>query len=235
MASSRRHRLAHCRRRYLAVVIRDATRELVVGRIGSGKTTRALELTGGRPRVVAWDPLGQYPREHGFSRADSLVQVLGQLSRRWAKSFKIAYVPQGDPVAALHGLSVLLWEAQAHYEDGRDPRKLTLIAEELNLGFPSHALPKGQRGFRKLTLQGRHRGVDIVGVTQRPADIGAAFRGQVSRTYILPLEDEIEIAWALRKIGRERNAELRALKPHHYFEYSEGEVKKGKNRRRRKY
>ncbi|MCG8696312.1 MAG: hypothetical protein MI806_34265 [Minwuiales bacterium] len=208
---------------------------MITGRRGSGKTTQVQQRLRGRRRIVVFDPVDEYGRDHRFGRADTLRGVLKRLKAGWSRGFKIAYVPRGDPVKALHGLSMVIWQAQQPYADGRDRRKITLVAEELNLGFPATQLPKDLGGFRLLTLQGRHRGVEIVGVTQRPAEISATFRGQVSDTWVFPLGEEIDIQRVLKQIGRKHETVLRHLRDHHFIKYSGGQVTFGKNPRRRKY
>lgn len=210
--------------------MKDAGRLAVYGRSGSGKTTRVKALLKGRRRVVVFDPMDEYGRLPGFKGARSLSAVLELLKKGWRSGFKIAYVPAGDFPAKLHHLAKLLWQAQAPYAAGDDTRKLTFIVEELSLGYPSARLPRGLDKMDQVILQGRHRGLEVIGVTQRPAEISATFRGNANEAYILALGDELDHARVLRSIGKEHEAKLRALQPHEFLHWKDNKIKKGKNK-----
>lgn len=157
----------------------------VCGRRGSGKTTLARRLLGDRRRVVVFDPLGEWCTFSAFrgGRADTLVELRELLKRRW-HSFRVAYVPEGDLVAQLDGLARFLWEAQAPYPACGT---LALVIDEANLGIPNQRLRAGLAGMSKLTLQGRHRGVALLAISQRPALVSVDFRGSAHRTFAFAL------------------------------------------------
>lgn len=201
----------------------------VWGRRGSGKTTCVKALLKVRPRVICFDPMRDYAPGGRWRRADTLGGVLDHLKATWHGSFRISYVPPGDHVAALSRLADLCWQAQAPYDEGRDTRQLTLVVEEMNLSCPSYPLPREYQGFSRAVLQGRHRGIEIIGVSQRPALVSKDFRAQLTESYVLPLADVDDQAAILRQIGRQHADQLRALKPHHYIRFAEGEVSTGRN------
>lgn len=211
---------------------KDARCIAVYGRRGSGKTTLVKGLVKSSNRLVVFDPMGEYARLSAFCRAVSVGGVLAYLKNGWRGGFRIAYDVPGQYLARLHALSELLWQAQAPYDAGVDARKLTLVVEEMNLAYPASGLARDQDAFTRLVLQGRHRGIEVVGVTQRPALVSPNFRGNVAETYVFPLEDEIDVAVMLRKIGRAREAELRALRDFHYLWLAQGRVEPGRVRAR---
>ena len=209
---------------------KDARCTAVYGRRGSGKTTLVKGLIKSSDRLVVFDPMGEYARAPGFRRAVSVAGVLVHLKSGWGRGFRIAYDAGGAYINRLHSLSLLLWQAQEPYDRGADRRKLTLVVEEMNLGYPASGLPRGQDAFTRLVLQGRHRGIEVVGVTQRPALVSANFRSNVAETYVFPLEDEIDVAVILKKIGRAREADLRALRDFTYLRLAQGRVEAGRVR-----
>lgn len=210
-------------------MIADARCVFVTGRRGSGKTTYIQHAIEAAPRAICFDPVGQYAREFRWPLARDLQQLNALVGERWRwrAPWRIAYTPDGaaSPVIELHKLSVYLWHVMLPYERGRDRRKLALIVEEMNLSLPVYALPEDRRGFQRLILQGRHRGLELFGVTQRPALVSADFRSAAAETIIFPLGVEDH---GYR--GARFRAQIAALRPHEYVRFGDdGTVTTGKN------
>lgn len=203
----------------------------IYGRRGSGKTTLVKQLVGDRPRLVVFDPMGEYARTAGFRRVASVAGVLAQLKAGWGSGFRIAFDVQGDYAEQLHSLAVLLWQAQEPYDAGRDCRPITLVVEEMNLGYPATSQRRNLDGFTHACLQGRHRGLEVIGVTQRPALVHPNFRGNAAVSYIFALEDEGDVAVMLKKLGRKHDAQLRGLADFAYLRIEAGQVSVGQVRR----
>lgn len=212
-------------------MMKDAKCIALYGRRGSGKTTKARALMRGYSRVIVFDAVGEFAREAGFTSALERRDLWAAVKTRWRKGWKIAYQPggSGDFAGELHRLSDQLWRVMAGYESGAYPHKVLLVVEEANLAFPSERLPADKRGFLRLVLQGRHRGIEIMAITQRPALIHPDFRGNVSETFCFALEDENDKRVIERKIGRDGGQVLRSLPNHSYLQIAGGDYKKGKN------
>jgi len=208
--------------------MKDAACTAVFGMRGSGKTTRAKILIGQSRRVVVFDPMGEYS-QRGFFRCTSLIQVRDRLKAGWRAGFKIAYVPRGDYPRMLHGLAYLLHHAQAPYWQGRDRRKILLVVEEMNLGYPASKLPAAYFGMSRITLQGRHRGIEIVGISQRPALVSADFRGSVAETFVFPLATGHDFKAIAEIYGRRHDVVLKALVTHNFIHFAAGKARAGKN------
>ncbi len=213
------------RRGPAAVSSKDADCIFVTGRRGSGKTTYVQRAVGA-PRVIVFDPLGQYAREFGWPLADNLKSLHRVVAERWRSPapWRLALTVAGDLELELHSLSVYLWHAMAPYERGRDRKKILLIVEEMNLSVPAHALRKDRRGFMRLVLQGRHRGIAIIGVSQRPALVSADFRSSAAATVIFPLGVEDQ-----GYMGARFRGELAGLTPHHFVRFADGAATRGEN------
>lgn len=203
--------------------MRDAPCISIYGRRGSGKSTRAKALIERARRVVTFDPMGEYVRDLGFTACQTVADIRAAMKAD-PRGFRAALVPAGDFPRRLHNLAAFLWEAQA----GRASR-LTLVVEEANLGLPNTKLPAGLDGMMRLTLQGRHREIAILAISQRPALVSADFRGQVSEMYIFALPSALDLQVIGREIGREHEAAIRALQPHEYIHVAAGQVRKGRN------
>lgn len=206
-------------------MIKDAELFLVVGRRGSGKSTLTKGLLKGRPKVVVFDPRNEYGAASGWTVAYTRTEVLKAMKRNWARGFHIAYVPEaGNEIEALHKLTLICWAAQSPYEDGRDTRKLTLVIEEADLSYPATALPRDLSGMQRVVNQGRHVGIEVIAVTQRPALISRNFRGNVATSYVFPLADEDDQIAVLKKLGSAWKERLRTLANHHCLMCRDGQV-----------
>lgn len=205
----------------------DAELVAICGRRGSGKTTLAKHLIRSARKLVAFDPMAEYGSARGWMRVEDRKGLLDAMRRRWHQGFKIAYTPAADHMAALHYTCDLIWRAQSVYIDA-DPRPLTLVIEEANLSLPNRPLPASRQGALRCTLQGRHRGIEIVAVTQRPALLNADFRANAARLYVFPLAYADDIDAVARIVGREHREALRTLKPFHYLAVENGSIRPGR-------
>lgn len=211
-------------------MIKDAARTLVCGASGSGKTTRVKALLQGQTRVVAFDPLDEYRRAGRWSHCETMKAVKDAMIRGWGRGFKIAYVPPaGAEPLALHQLSAFLTMAQRPYFEGRDARQITFIVEEMNLSFPVASLPSNLNGFPNICSRGRHSGINVLGVTQRLAEINTRFRGNTTSAYFFRQGDHTDAATAARMVGPQYRSALLALPDHEYLHFAAGQVTRGRN------
>jgi hypothetical protein len=211
--------------------VTDARCIFVAGMRGGGKSTKVQSLIAGASRVVCFDPTGQYSRParargYAWPRASSLAELHTFAASHWGYStWRVALTVAGDYPAELHKLSTYLWHAMQPYESGRDRKKLVLVVEEMDLGAPNQKLPKGMGGFQQLTLQGRHRGIEIIGVTQHAAMVPLWFRINCPDRYLFPLGIEDQGI-----LGARHRAAIERLRPHEFLHFGEGgTVTAGKN------
>jgi len=210
-------------------VIKDAKCTAIFGRRGSGKSTLTRRLIVDCFRLVVLDPMREYGGK-GWQQVTTLDQLHRAVKRGWQAGFRVSYTPAGDLIDALNALSRYLWAAQAPYDHGRDRRKLTLVVEEMNLAFPNHALPPGKNAFLQLILQGRHRGIEIIGVSQAPALLSTNFSRNCADLYIFPLGLGDDRTVIERQIGKQHGASVAALTPHKFLHVTEsGTVESGAN------
>lgn len=155
----------------------------IYGSTGSGKSTLAKALLKGRPKVVVFDPMGEY-RGRGWTVCRDIAGARRAMVAQWSKSaIRVSLsCPEGDEKTAA-ALANLCWQAQANFP--RDPRPLTLVLEEANLAYPNRQnLPPG---LKRATLQGRHRGINLLVITQRPALVSTDLRGQATQINVFQL------------------------------------------------
>lgn len=140
-----------------------------IGATGSGKGVSVREhLKAAKPaRLVVWDPLREYGQ---FGR---YVTNIPDLCKALAsQKFAVCFWP-GDKVEDFAAKFDLF--CRAVFSAGN----CTVHIEELaDVTTPSHAPPS----WRRISKQGRHRGLRVIAATQRPADCDKAFLSGV--TYI---------------------------------------------------
>ena len=203
----------------------DAEHIGVWGRTKSGKTTLTKTLIKGRSRVVIFDPMGEY---EGV-QVEALPAMVEAIADRWGGSFQVAYRPPdfGDPVAHLDAFAEIVRAVQKPYQLGEESRSLTVVVDELAMTFPN--VRRASSAFGGLCSRGRHYGIELIGTSQRMADVGTVFRGNTSCDYFLPLRAAVDVGAATDLIGREHVAALRALQNHEYLCFKGGELTRGKN------
>lgn len=133
-----------------------------IGATGSGKGVSIREhLKAERPaRLVIWDPLREYGQ---FGQYVSTIPDLCKAMA--APAFAVCFWP--GPEVEKFGPRFDLF-CRAVFSAGN----CTVHIEELaDVTTPSHAPPS----WRRITKQGRHRGLRVIAATQRPADCDKAF------------------------------------------------------------
>lgn len=188
------------------------------GRRGTGKTTLARRLVEPWRRLVVWDPLGEWSRFRGVSPVEDLPGLLGQLKRHWLRGFRLA-IP-GDEPEHLDGLARLIWAAQAPFP--RCP-PMALVVDEANMGLPVQQLRRGLKGMSRLVLQGRHRGVAVLAISQRPALVSLNVRANAHRTIAFALPAPQDRRALAAQLGRAAD-QLGQLPDFHCLEETNGRV-----------
>ncbi len=138
--------------------------EAYIGASGTGKGVSInRRLAALKPkRLVIYDPRDEYEAQAQAVR--SLPELVKVCAKKGA--FRVRYVPAGNvkPMDAFGMVCDLVFAAG----------DLVFVAEELSdVTTPSFAPPS----WRRLTTQGRHRGLHILGAAQRPSLIDKTFLG----------------------------------------------------------
>lgn len=205
-------------------MIKNAELSLVVGRRGSGKSTKVKSMIAHKSRVIVFDPQDEYS-EAGFTHGKTGDLLRAYLAERWDGEFRAAYVPPANrETMALDVLAKFILQIQEPYRADQDDRQITLVIEEMNLGYPVQALPAHLDGMARICNQGRHYGVNVIGVTQRPALVSTTFRGNISEAFIFPLSWGEDKGAMLQMLGREHADQLNQLLDYHCLHWRNGQV-----------
>jgi DNA helicase HerA-like ATPase len=206
----------------------------IYGRRGSGKSTLAKSLIKPMKRVIVFDTLGEYVRELGYERCETVSHIRDGMRAGWKRGFRLALVPGGALPERFHNLAAFVWDARAPYDGDRDLDHLTVVVEEANLAIPNRQFPSGKDGALRLALQGRHRGIGLITVSQRPALVNADVRSQAGTVYFFGLTDPLDCGAVDAFAGRGWGRKARELEPHAYLKVDNGLITLGSNALSRK-
>ncbi|TAL03671.1 MAG: hypothetical protein EPO08_03515 [Rhodospirillaceae bacterium] len=211
---------------------KTAYQVLISGGKGTGKSTLADLLMRSHRRSFVFDLMGEYPAK-GFSVARSHADVLRLVKAGWRRGFRIAYVPSGgDKRVELSNFAELICKIQRPYfdtPDGSTPPipKVLLTVEEMRWSYPNGTQ---EPGFATICTLGRHYGIDVIGTTQRIAEVSTNFRGTSDVQFFFAQHDHTDHSTIAKMIGRRHVPALQSLKPHEYLRVFRGQVERGRNR-----
>lgn len=174
----------------------------IIGRKGSGKSTKLRELLRYCPRWVAFDPM----RDHGELAAGNVFESIGSLARflswsRGQQAFAGVYVPKDDPAEAIEEAAPLV------YARG----DLCFVCEEVPLytqaGYVSPL-------FGRLIRTGRHRRLDIAWTAQRAAEVPKTLTSLTDVWVLFSQTEPKDLAALAERCGRDVADRVAALRPH---------------------
>lgn len=198
----------------------EGKRVFVAGQSGSGKSVLARSLISDHSRVLIFDPKNETAWRDGAEVIRHFAQLRTFLLDMGDGNFRAYYQPEtGREIARLSSLSTLLMKWQVGHNAGKINRPVTLVVEEMAAAFPLH-MPAGPTGFQDLVRMGRSYGVSVVGIAQRPAEVNATFRGNLSAGFAFRFSftnDRKAIAYAFQDEAVE--AEIANLPQYHYIAF----------------
>lgn len=157
---------------------------LVFGKRGSGKTTLVKELLKKHDRYIVIDKLGEYP---GVIVSNEMQAL--RIMRKKPEDFKII-IRLEEPRPQLFDILYCVTD-------------YLLVVEELSFFCSSHKIDKG---LFSIMAYGRHRGIDFIGVTQRPAQMNPLIRTQADTVYSFkmcePIDQKYLEAYGLKNLEK---------------------------------
>lgn len=193
----------------------------IFGKSGCGKSTFAKQTIKTINRLIVYDPLGEYQNEGCV-----VVRNVSELLRAARSNhFKIAYQPgiEANHVKELAAVAKTVFLIQKPYSEGRNYPQITLLIEEMSQSVPNFT-SGDTMVMQNVANMGRHAGINLIGISQRPANVNTTFRGCLIDTYYFALEELNDIEAVAQRIGRENAHKLLRYPPHHAIHYREGKT-----------
>lgn len=181
----------------------------VSGQRGSGKTYWVRDFIRGLPRYILYDALSEYEGPSRFTDIEGLLEFCK--ANRNAGFFEAIFDPL-DPTDELtfHFFCRIAGEI----------KNLYVVIEEIDL----HATPYNNPAeLQKLIKYGRHYGINVIGVSRRPAEVSRLFTSQATRFVLFKQIEPRDITYFRAIIGPQAD-QLPDLPQfcHLNFDFSEG-------------
>jgi energy-coupling factor transporter ATP-binding protein EcfA2 len=175
---------------------RDAEVLVILGTRGSGKSSLAKSLLRSLPRVVIFDTCEEYKAPHVI-RSGHPVELFRYLRKR--KRYCVSYVPR-EPKREWP------WVCRIAFALG----DMMLCAEEVD-----QATSAGYSGpeFGNLLRRGRHRGVSVIGISRRPAEIPRELTANAYRIVAFRSTEPRDLAYYRAVMGEAAAERIRTLPP----------------------
>lgn len=185
---------------------------LILGIRGTGKSTKAKEILKTRPRVLIYDTLCEY-------KDGLIVEDYKTLCETWKKvhgqNYKLVFQPV-DPLESFGDICELVYSCG----------DITFLVEEIDTFLSLN--PAGlDRRFLNIVQRGRHRDIELIGITQRPYTMPAILRSQCKELYTFRQFEQRDIEWLRGILGHEAD-KVKDLKQFEYIHYSDGNIVAGK-------
>jgi hypothetical protein len=165
----------------------------VFGKKGTGKTTLVKTVISRLPRVVVFDTLAEYTGGVFIYDPQSFIDYL---KLNLDRLYKIVLRCDND-----EDFSICFEACRAVY-DG------TLVVEEIDFYCsPTFIEPS----LQKLIKYGRHRQINLIGVSRRAAEVNRNLTAQSDCIVTFQQEENRDIEYMSRRIGAENAESLRGL------------------------
>lgn len=178
----------------------DADVIAVIGATGSGKGVfiKNYELKKSEKRLLIWD----YMREYSAFTEMQTQQISAALGTLGAARFRTAFLPSFEDKTRAKQFDLFCKAAVA-------VGNLRLVVEELAfVTSPSFA----PAGWKMVTSVGRHKGLRVIGASQRPAQVDKAFWSNCTEIHCGFLNYEDDQKTMARALGVTL-ADIQNLKP----------------------
>jgi hypothetical protein len=178
---------------------------LIFGKRGSGKTVLNQKLIADTPRLLIFDTLGEYSQGVVCENAQQLADFW---ERHHAGNFRIIYRPL-KPAEEINAVAGLVWSCG----------KMTFSVEEIDCFCGPQQI---EDNFAQIIQRGRHRDIELIGVTQRPYGIHRLLTSQAKEIYIFNTNEPRDREYLRNLLGGDIEAKLDQLKQFEYVKWTDG-------------
>jgi len=171
----------------------------IFGGAGSGKSYKCKLLIKSEKRLIVWDSMDEYSQDARCKRIDGDLHAVIQAVKN--KTFRVAYVPKYKDMENQFDMFCRIVRAVGNCR---------VVVEEMNeVTKPAYSPP----AWKWLCSRGRHRGVKVIGLSQRPASVDKDFIGNANEIYSGRLSYDRDWRSLATKFGK-MAADIATLKDH---------------------
>lgn len=178
----------------------------VVGRKGSGKSTRARTLVKYAPRILAWDPMADFDDvlpDSFEGVCDDLYEYFNEVSTRRLNTFACNVVPED-----------LEQEFEPVCELALDYGPMLFVVEEAPLVCRANYLSPH---FGRIVRTGRHHGLDLLWTAQRAGEVSRALTSATDIFIFFSQTEPRDLDAIAERCGREVADKVAGLGLHDSF------------------
>lgn len=179
---------------------KEAIITIVLGRRGSGKSVKVRNLTKDCSRVLFYDTLNKDYTD-GIV-IDNLQELKGFWSRHYRGDFRIVYRPE-EPAEEFAEVCALVYACGFMH----------FVVEELDSYFSAG---RSCREFNNIVFRGRHKSINLIGVSQRPFGFGRGLTSQAKEWFVFSTREPNDVSWLEKYFGQEFIEQLKSLNPAQY-------------------
>lgn len=188
---------------------------VVCGGSGTGKSAYVKRKIKDAKRLLVWDMTGEYAREGLALPVTSCTHLIERVAAAGNGGFRIALQPRAASAEYFN------FFCEVAYAAGR----CVVVVEELaDVTTPG----KAPTGWGIVVRRGRHRGLTVYGITQRPSESDKTIMGNATLTHVCKMKRAQDRAYMAKETGAPVEM-LDALKPLEWIEADEaGKITRGK-------
>lgn len=181
---------------------------LVIGKRGSGKSFLVKKMIAEERRLFVWDLMSEYNQGIVFG-PENLREVAWFWRRFYYRDFRMIYRP-------IKPKTEILQIAELVYALG----DITFVVEEIDSICTPWELPDP---FSAIVQRGRHKNIQLIGVTPAPYGINRDLTRQAKEIYIFNTNEPRDIDYLRQLLGSEIEPKIAALEQYQYVKWTDGQ------------
>lgn len=169
---------------------------LILGRKGSGKTyfvIQGIPLIRESNSIIIFDTLNEYDDFINIYSPDDLVDFL---NKEHNENFIVSLKDLDDE------------KANQYFRIINTLENITVICEEIDYYFGAMSFDKD---LLKLIKYGRHKNINIIGITRRPFETNIYIRSQADLVISFQQLEPRDLEWIAKRMGKEKAEKLKKL------------------------
>lgn len=179
---------------------------MVIGKRGSGKSYLVKKMISQVDRLFVWDLMSEYDQGVVFG-PENMRELIYFWQNFYRRQFRIVYRP-------INPQKEIVRMAELIYELG----DLTFVVEEIDAIAGTYSMPEQ---ISAIIQRGRHKNIQLVGVTPAPFGINRDLTRQAKEVYVFSTNEPKDIEYLRGLLGSEIESKIAALEQYQYVKWSD--------------